>query len=203
MRLARALEVACCACPRLFSLRRELSSAYSRKRLSCAATGRRRKRTFRRIGWRYFRKYFSDQYRGVLATLRKKHRGLAPLGAFARLNIGAILAAAAQRSLPVRVRDRSSPDDPAYSGIYNMPLDNRDVEFVALLAEECCIDACVVLEIEAARGLLSPYPLQKKSLSAPASLGPLVPANPSLTTAAPAATHLPRCAPSSAASMTA
>ena len=106
-----------------------------------------------------FSHILSDQYRGVHATLRKK-LGLAPLGVFARLNVGAILAAAAQRSLPVRVRDRSSSDDPGYSGIYNMPLDNRDVEFLALLAEECCIDACVVCEIEAVESLLSPYPLQ-------------------------------------------
>ncbi|HXT08513.1 MAG TPA: hypothetical protein VN715_16465 [Roseiarcus sp.] len=109
-----------------------------------------------------FSRELSDQYRGALAALKRK-RGLAPLGVFARLNVGAILTAGMQRSLPIRVRDRSSPSDPGYSGIYNMPLDNRDVEFLALLAEECCIDACIVREIEATQDLLSPYPLQSNS----------------------------------------
>jgi hypothetical protein len=92
----------------------------------------------------YWMEVFSDtlseQYKGVLAALEKKHKGIAPLSAFARLHVGSIIDAALQRTLSIRVRDRSSPEDPGYSGIYGMPLDNRDVEFLALLAEECCVD---------------------------------------------------------------
>jgi hypothetical protein len=89
------------------------------------------------------------QFKKVVAALRKKHPNVRPLGAFARLNAGRVLQAGAARNLSIRIRDRSSSNDPGYSGIYGMPLDNSDLEFLALLAKECCLEVRGVAHIDA------------------------------------------------------
>ena len=71
------------------------------------------------------------------------------LGAFARLDAGLVVQAGAARKLSIRIRDRSMPNDPGYSGIFGMPLDNSDLDFLALLANECCIEICGVASIDA------------------------------------------------------
>ncbi len=88
------------------------------------------------------------QFKRVVAALRKKHPNVRPLGAFARLNAGLVVQAGAERGLSIRIRDRSVPNDPGYSGIYGMPLDNSDLEFLALLANECCIEVRAVADID-------------------------------------------------------
>jgi hypothetical protein len=89
------------------------------------------------------------QFKRVIAALRKKHTNGRPLGAFARLNVGLVVQAGAARKLAIRIRDRSSSNDPGYSGIYGMPLDNSDLEFLALLANECCLQVRGVSDIDA------------------------------------------------------
>ena len=59
------------------------------------------------------------------------------------------LADGAARRLSIRIRDRSTPNDLGYSGIFGMPLDNSDLEFLALLANECCIEIRCVASIDA------------------------------------------------------
>ena len=96
-----------------------------------------------------FAEVVDAQFKRVVAALRKKHPSVRPLGAFARLNAGLIVQAGAARKLSIRIRDRSNPNDPGYSGIFGMPLDNSDLEFLALLANECCIEIRGVAAIDA------------------------------------------------------
>jgi hypothetical protein len=88
------------------------------------------------------------QFKAVLAALRKKHAGVKSKGAFAKLNAGLVLDAGSKRGLQLRIRDRSSANDPGYSGIFGMPLNNSDIEFLALLAGECCVEVRDIAEID-------------------------------------------------------
>jgi hypothetical protein len=87
------------------------------------------------------------QFRGVVQALRAK-RDVVPNSAIARLNAGSVIIAGQARGHPIRIRDRSSADDPGYSGIYGTPRDNSDAEFLALLASECCVQVRGVREID-------------------------------------------------------
>jgi hypothetical protein len=89
------------------------------------------------------------QFKRVVESLRKKHPNVKPDGAFARLNAGLVLQAGQVRKLPIRILNRSTKHDPGYSGIYGMPLDNSDLQFLALLAYECCIEVRGVVAIDA------------------------------------------------------
>jgi hypothetical protein len=86
------------------------------------------------------------QFRTVLTTLRCKHPNVKPEGAFARLNAGRVVQAGLLRQLSIRILCRSKRDDPGYTGIYGMPLDNSDSIFLAQLANECCIEVRGVAE---------------------------------------------------------
>jgi len=72
--------------------------------------------------------------------LRKKHLNVRPKGAFARLDAGLVVEAGTARGHPIRVRDSSCPNDPGYAGIFGIPLDNSDLELLALFANDCCIE---------------------------------------------------------------
>ena len=96
-----------------------------------------------------FAEVVDAQFKRVVAALRKKPFDVRPWGAFARLNAGFVVRAGAVRKLSIRIRDRSCPNDPGYSGIYGMPLDNSDLEFLALLANECRIEIRGVADIDA------------------------------------------------------
>ena len=87
------------------------------------------------------------QFQAVVAALRDKLNIVRPEAAVARLNAGCVVQGGAMRKLSIRIRDRSSRNDPGYSGIYGMPRDNSDVEFLALLANECCIEVRGVAEV--------------------------------------------------------
>lgn len=90
----------------------------------------------------------SKQFKRALAALRAKHKNVRPTGVSARMNVGAVIATGLQRSLTIRVRDRSSPNAPGYSGIYGQPLDNGDRQFLTMLAENCCAELREVQEID-------------------------------------------------------
>jgi hypothetical protein len=92
------------------------------------------------------------QFRAVVAALRRKHPNVKPKGAFARLNAGLVVEAGAARGHPIRVRDRSSPKDPGYAGVVGIPLDNSDLELLALFASECCIEIRGTDDIDGRRG---------------------------------------------------
>jgi hypothetical protein len=87
------------------------------------------------------------QFQAVVAVLRDKLDIVRPEAAVARLNAGCVIQGGAMRGLSIRIRDRSSRNDPGYSGIYGVPRDNSDVEFLALLANECCIEVRSVAEV--------------------------------------------------------
>lgn len=87
------------------------------------------------------------QFQAVVTTLCDKLNIVRPEAAVARLNAGCIVQEGAMRRLSIRIRDRSNRNDPGYSGIYGMPRDNSDVEFLALLANECCIEVRGVAEV--------------------------------------------------------
>lgn len=87
------------------------------------------------------------QFQSVVAVLRDKLEIVRPKAAVARLNAGCVVQAGGLRGLSIRIRDRSNRNDPAYSGIYGMPRDNSDIEFLALLANECCIEVRGVAEV--------------------------------------------------------
>jgi hypothetical protein len=87
------------------------------------------------------------QFQAVVAALRDKLKIVRPEAAVARLNAGCVVQGGAMRELSIRIRDHSSRNDPGYSGIYGMPRDNSDVEFLALLANECCIEVRGVAEV--------------------------------------------------------
>ena len=92
------------------------------------------KETYLSTHWmEYFAPVVDAQFKKVIAALRKKHPNVRELGAFARLNADLVVKGGTARNLSIRIRDRSSPNDPGYSGIYGMPLDNSDLEFLALL----------------------------------------------------------------------
>lgn len=108
------------------------------------------KETYLSTHWmEFFAAVVDAQFKKVIAALRKKHPNVRPLGAFAKLNAGLVVQAGVGRELSVRIRDRSSPSDPGYSGIYGVPPDNSDLEFLALLANECCIEVRGVADIDA------------------------------------------------------
>jgi hypothetical protein len=88
------------------------------------------------------------QFKSALAALRKKHRGVKSDGAFARLNAGRVVEVGAERGHSLRVRDRSSADDPGYASIENTPRDNSD-ELLATFANDCCIEIRSVAAIDA------------------------------------------------------
>lgn len=96
----------------------------------------------------YFSTNVDRQFREVVKSLRKK-RDVVPNSALARLNVGLIVRAGSLRGHSLRIRDRSSTSDPAYSGIYGMPRDNSDAELLALFATECCIQVRAVSDVEA------------------------------------------------------
>lgn len=79
------------------------------------------------------------QFQEVAAALGKKLT-IEPKAAIARLNVGYVIQAGEKKNHSIRIRDQSKPNDPGYSGIYGMPLDNSDAIFLDLLATECCIE---------------------------------------------------------------
>jgi hypothetical protein len=87
------------------------------------------------------------QFLAVVTTLRRKHPNVRPEAAFARLNAGRIVQAGLARQLSIRILCRSKRNDPGYTGIYGMPLDNSDSIFLAQLANECCIEVRGVAEL--------------------------------------------------------
>jgi hypothetical protein len=87
------------------------------------------------------------QFQSVVAALRDKFVKVRPKAAVARLNVGCVVQEGAMRELSIRIRDRSNQNNPGYSGIYGMPRDNSDIEFLALLANECCIEVRGVDEV--------------------------------------------------------
>jgi hypothetical protein len=87
------------------------------------------------------------QFQAVVGALRDKLNIVRPEAAVARLNAGRVVQEGAMRELSIRIRDLSRQNDPGYSGIYGMPRDNSDVEFLALLANECCIEVRGVAEV--------------------------------------------------------
>ncbi len=93
--------------------------------------------------------HIDAQFQAVVAALRMKHRGVKSDGAFVRLNAGRVVAAGIHRGHRVRIRDRSSPEDPGYSEISGTPLDNSDRELLARFANDCCIEIRGVAEIDA------------------------------------------------------
>jgi hypothetical protein len=108
------------------------------------------KETYLSVHWmESFAAGVDAQFKKVVAALRKKHPNVKTFGAFARLNAGLVVQAGAARKLSIRIRDRSSRSDPGYSGIFGMPLDNSDLEFLALLANECCLQVRGVSVIDA------------------------------------------------------
>jgi hypothetical protein len=106
--------------------------------------------TYLSTHWMEFFSADSDkQFKAVLAALRVKHRGVVAQAAFVKLNAGAVVQAGAERNHSIRIRDRSSPIDPGYSGIYGMPQDNSDLGLLAWLASECCLEVRGVDAIDA------------------------------------------------------
>ncbi len=89
------------------------------------------------------------QFKAVLAALRKKHLGIKSNGAFARLNAGLIVQSGTLRNRTLRVRDKSSPGDMGYTGVYGLPADNSDLELLALLADDSCKEVREVAAIDA------------------------------------------------------
>lgn len=87
------------------------------------------------------------QFQAVVAALRDKLVKVRPEAAVARLNVGCVVQEGAMRELSIRIRDRSNQNNPGYSGIYGMPRDNSNIEFLALLANECCIEVRGVDEV--------------------------------------------------------
>jgi hypothetical protein len=89
------------------------------------------------------------QFKSALEALRIKHRSVKSDGAFARLNAGRIFEVGAERGHSLRVRDRSSADDPGYASIENTPLDNSDLELLATFANDSCLEIRSVAAIDA------------------------------------------------------
>lgn len=87
------------------------------------------------------------QFQAVVAALRNKLKIVRPEAAVARLNAGCVVQEGVMRGLSIRIRDHSNRNDPGYSGIYGMPRDNSDIEFLALLANECCIEVRGIDEV--------------------------------------------------------
>jgi hypothetical protein len=90
------------------------------------------------------------QFCAVVQALRDKGRDVTRQSAIARLNAGSVVNAGIARGHSIRIRDRSSPANPGYSGIYGMPPDNSDLDFLAALSSnECCIEVRGIAEIDA------------------------------------------------------
>ena len=87
-----------------------------------------------------------SQFEAVAAALGKK-LSIEPKAAIARLNVGYVVQAGEKKTHFIRIRDQSTQNNPGYSGIYGMPLDNSDSIFLYLLATECCIEVRGVSEI--------------------------------------------------------
>jgi hypothetical protein len=83
-----------------------------------------------------------------VAALRAK-RTVKPVDAIARSNAAQVIAAGVPGNHPLRLRDRSSAENPAYCGLYGMPLDNGDLDFLVSLAKGC-IEVRKVADIDAA-----------------------------------------------------
>lgn len=79
------------------------------------------------------------QFQAVAAALGKKLT-LEPKAAIARLKVLYVVQAGEKKNHSISIRDKSKPNDPGYSGIYGMPLDNSDSIFLDLLSTECCIE---------------------------------------------------------------
>lgn len=86
------------------------------------------------------------QFQAVVAALGKKLT-IEPKAAIARLNVGYVVQAGVMKNYSIRIQNHSKPNDPGYSGIYGMPLDNSDSIFLDLLATECCIEVRGVAEM--------------------------------------------------------
>lgn len=96
----------------------------------------------------FFHQGVPEQFRSVVAALRRK-RTVRPRSAIARLSVQAILDAACERGQVLRLKDRSHRDSPGYVGLEGLPLDNSDMELLALFATQCCNDVKGVAEIDA------------------------------------------------------
>ena len=79
------------------------------------------------------------QFKAALTALRAKHSGVKLRAAFARLNVGRILEIGAERGHNLRVRDRSTSSDPGYASIDNTPLNNSDIELLAVLSPDLAL----------------------------------------------------------------
>lgn len=96
----------------------------------------------------YFsRENIDKQFKEVVRALRVK-RDVVANSAIARLKVECVVDAGTARGHRIRIRDRSSEADPGYAGIYGMPYDNSDREFLAIIANECCIQVRGVHEID-------------------------------------------------------
>lgn len=86
------------------------------------------------------------QFQAVAAALGKKLT-IEPKAAIARLNVGYVVQAGVKKNHSIHVRNQSKPNNPGYSGIHGMPLNNSDSIFLDLLATECCIEVRGVTEM--------------------------------------------------------
>jgi hypothetical protein len=88
-----------------------------------------------------------SQFQAVVTALRNKHPNVRLEAAFARLNVGRIMQAGLRRQLSIKVLCKSKKNDPGYTGIFGMPLDNSDKIILAQLADECCVEVRGVSDI--------------------------------------------------------
>jgi hypothetical protein len=91
-----------------------------------------------------------ERLKVILAIHRAKAKGrLSPQSGIAVLNIGRVREIGTAHGRNLAVRHTPSRDDPSYSRISGLPLDNADDLLIAGLADEASSDFILVGEIDA------------------------------------------------------
>ncbi|MBS0234532.1 MAG: hypothetical protein JSR99_13720 [Proteobacteria bacterium] len=109
--------------PQAFALRPEISEEYLSLR-----------------HFEYFGADIDQQYKSVVAAFESAIKNVRPTSAVARVKCGDWLRVGDERGHKLRMRDGSSLRKPAYVELHGMPRDNSDLEFLAIIAAELCLE---------------------------------------------------------------